>query len=316
MAGAEEMRENRRHGLELRWCGLAENIKGVICYRPSDGNVFVAGNVKTIENPNEYGKLLNMTVTAYDLQDSVEYKKLINFPEHIQTEPTVKRFDRIIKHQVQFSEDDEQSYAICLILTENQSTPFWIRLDALLLSDVEYFDKIFEYYVINYDGEQFPCEMTVHVENKNVDVGIAGIVTGCHKLSKERLSVFTVDGNLKYHACKRILEFKDKFNVLYTSLLTNVAQMGEHAHYVDPVNRKDAQTRHDWLIPGGWNEAEITEVSRLIEGNWCVDWCEHPPPGKVVHTSRFVYQYQVMADGTFYRRKVRKRFLRGVLLGK
>ena len=117
---------------ELRWCGLAENIKGVICYRPSDGNVFVAGNVKTIENPNEYGKLLNMTVTAYDLQDSVEYKKLINFPEYIQTEPTVKRFDRIIKHQVQFSEDDEQSYAICLILTENQSTPFWIRLFATI----------------------------------------------------------------------------------------------------------------------------------------------------------------------------------------
>ena len=131
----------------------------------------------------------------------------------------------------------------------------------MLLSDVEYFDKIFEYYVINYNGEQFPCEMTVHVENKNVDEGIVGIVTGCHKLSKERLSVFTIDGNLKYYACKRILEFKDKFNVLYTSLLTNVAQLGEHAHYVDPANRKDAQTRHDWLIPDGWNESEITEVS-------------------------------------------------------
>jgi hypothetical protein len=147
-----------------KWMGFPEDplIRGVTVWRPRDNKVFVAGMLHVYENLTQIGKLLiNRNLDAYDIQDSIEYR-MFKIKPFITKEPVIKQFKSIVKTRVHWDEDEEQSYALVKIVTCTQSTPFWCYLGAVLSSNSDYFQPIWNYLVTTDMGNDWPLFSCIH----------------------------------------------------------------------------------------------------------------------------------------------------------
>ena len=285
---------------ELRWMGLDENVRGSIVYRPRDKKVFTAGMLSVYENPDEYGKLLaNRNFTAFDIQDSREYKYYLERP-YISEEPVIKQFEEITNHKAFFSEDDEQAFALVEIRTKTQSKPFWTYLSTLISSDGSYFQACWDYCMINCLGTDFPLFSCINVEIGNRKTA-PGIICSYHKLNKNRLQIGKEDGSCAFYPTRKVHEFRDK-SILSMSILSTTQIDKKYLNYVDPKDRNDAMKRHDWPL---WREAELEELKRFKEMNWLVDFSQERPKGVYVHSTKFVYKLKVLTDGSLDKYKAR-----------
>ena len=292
---------------ELRWLGIARSnrdqaVRGAIVYRPSDKKIFVAGMLHVFENPNEYGKLItDRTFTAYDIQDSREYRFYVDGP-FITENPVIKQFRKIVNHRAFFSEDDEQLYGLVQIITDTQSTPFWTYLSTLLTSENVDFKEVWRYCLTESHGESFPLFSCIHLNGDKAD---PGIICSYHKFNKNRLQIGRQNRTAEFYPTKKVNEFVDKSAddiVLFSSLLSNQQIDKKYFGYINPKNRAEALKRHDWPE---WDKAEQLEVKAFRDMKYLVDFQVERPKGKFVHSMRLVYQIKVFTDGTLDKYKVR-----------
>ena len=293
---------------ELRWLGIAranrdQAVRGAVVFRPSDRKIFVAGMLHVFENPTETGKLLNdRTFTAFDIQDSKEYKLLSSKP-FISIEPEIKQFTKIVRHRSFFSEDDEQIYALVEIVTETQSTPYWTYLSTLMTSDSGDFDIIWKYCLTECHGEDFPLFSCIHVKGGRNDR--PGIVCSYHKLNKDRLLIGHENQTAEFYPIKKISEFTDRDAtdvILLCGSFSNQQIDKKYFGYVNPKDREEAKKRHDWPE---WEIAEKAELKQFRDMKYLVDFTNIRPRGKYLHTMRLVYQIKIFTDGTLDKYKVR-----------
>ena len=280
------------------WLGIDESLRGYIVYNPIKKNVYVAGMIRVFENPDDYGKILNdRTFTAWDIQDSGEYK-LFTMKPYIPKEQLITNFVNIKEIKPLFDEEDEQSYALVSIITTTQATPFDTYLSVLLDSDISYFNKVWEYLEINDNGDYFPLFSCINVNIGNKKSS-RGIVCAENKSSKNRLNIVLENGKQEFYPMKKVIEFQDR-NILFTKSM--IQYDIDYLNYVNPKNREDAMKRHDapqWVI------AEDNELGKIMTYEVLAGGTNVKPSGKQIHTLRFVYQLQVHSDGTLKKYKVR-----------